>query len=106
MQAKILAAALVLVVVLPARESRDVIVLENGDHMTGEIKGLNAGVLRVSLDYVDGTISVEWSKVKRVKASNYLLSRSRMDHRTPGRLPALPGNRARSGSRSTRTRRR
>ena len=28
-----------------ARDSTDVIVMKNGDHLTGEIKGLNAGVL-------------------------------------------------------------
>lgn len=54
---------------LYAREKNDVIVMENGDRFTGEIKGLDAGVLRVSLDYVDGTISIEWSKVARLESS-------------------------------------
>ena len=48
-----------------ARESTDVIVMKNGDHITGKIKSLDSGVLSVSLDYVDGTISVDWSKVAR-----------------------------------------
>jgi hypothetical protein len=37
----------------------DVVLLKNGDHMTCEIKGLGKGTLFVSLDYFDGTISVE-----------------------------------------------
>jgi hypothetical protein len=72
-RAKILAGALLLVAVLQARDKTDVIVMENGDRMTGEIKGLNSGVLRVSLDYVDGTLSVEWSKVKRLESSQLFI---------------------------------
>jgi len=52
-----------------ARQSTDVIVMKNGDRMTCEIKGLDNGVLSVSLDYVDGTISVEWSKVARLEST-------------------------------------
>ena len=52
-----------------ARESTDVITMKNGDHITGKIKSLNSGVLSVSLDYVDGTISVDWSKVARLESN-------------------------------------
>ena len=48
----------------------DVIVMSNGDHITGEIKGLNAGVLRVDLDYVDGSVSLQWMKVARIESPN------------------------------------
>jgi hypothetical protein len=51
-----------------ARKTNDVIVMKNGDRFTCEIKELSAGVLSVSLDYVDGTISVQWSKVARVES--------------------------------------
>jgi len=56
-----------------ARESTDVIVMENGDRLTGEIKGLDAGVLYVSLNYADGTISLSWSKVARIKSSQLFI---------------------------------
>ena len=46
MRAVILSCALLLSTHLFARESTDVIVMKNGDHLTGEIKGLNAGVRR------------------------------------------------------------
>jgi len=52
-RAKILIAALLTAAPAAARPKVDVIVMSNGDHITGEIKGLNAGVLRVDLDYVD-----------------------------------------------------
>ena len=48
-----------------AREKTDVLVMKNGDRMTCQIKGLEAGVLYVSFDYIDGTAQVEWSKVAR-----------------------------------------
>lgn len=54
---------------LLARKSTDVVVMKNGDRMTCQVKGLNADVLSVSLDYVDGTISIDWSKVARLESS-------------------------------------
>lgn len=56
-----------------ARPATDVIVMKNGDRMTCEIKGLDAGVLSISLDYVDGTISVQWSKVKRLESKQQFI---------------------------------
>lgn len=52
-----------------AREKIDVLVMKNGDRMTCEVKGLNAGVLYVSFDYIDGTTSVDWSKVARLEST-------------------------------------
>jgi hypothetical protein len=54
-----------------AREKTDVLVMKNGDRITCQVKGLDAGVLKVDLDYVDGTISVDWLKVARLE-SNFL----------------------------------
>jgi hypothetical protein len=53
---------------LAGRDKSDVIVMNNGDRLTGEIKGLNAGVLYVSFDYMLGTVSLDWSKVKRIES--------------------------------------
>jgi hypothetical protein len=58
---------------LAGREKTDTIVMQNGDRITGEIKGLDAGVLRVDLDYVDGTISLQWLKVARVESNQAFL---------------------------------
>ncbi len=54
-----------------AREKTDVLVMKNGDRITCQVKSLDAGVLKVDLDYVDGTISIDWLKVARLE-SNYL----------------------------------
>jgi len=50
-----------------------VIVMKNGDRLTGEIKGLSAGVLSLKLKYVDGTIAVQWSQVARLESSRLFL---------------------------------
>ena len=54
---------------LLARDKNDVMVMKNGDRMTCEIKGLDAGVLYVSFDYIDGTTSVDWSKVAHLEST-------------------------------------
>jgi hypothetical protein len=55
------------------RQQTDVIVMKNGDRLTGEIKWIHAGVLFLSLDYVDGTISVQWSQVARLESSQQFI---------------------------------
>ena len=52
-----------------ARDKTDVLVLKNGDRVTCQVKGLDAGVLYVSLDWADGTVSVDWSKVARIEST-------------------------------------
>ena len=42
--------------------------MNNGDRITCEVKSLTAGVLSIALDYVDGTVSVDWSKVVRLES--------------------------------------
>lgn len=59
-----------------AREKTDVIVMNNGDRLSEEIKGIDAGVLYLSLDYVDGTISIQWSKVARLESIQRFIVRT------------------------------
>jgi hypothetical protein len=60
-----------------AREKTDVIITANGDRLTCEVKRLEAGVLYASLNYVDGTISIEWSIVVRLESKQPLHSANR-----------------------------
>src|SRR5580692_12732679 len=73
MRAVILSCGFLLATPLFARKSTDVIVMKNGDHLTGEIKGLNAGVLYVSMEYILGTSSLQWSKVARLESKQLFL---------------------------------
>jgi len=50
-----------------AREHTDVIVMKNGDRLTGEVKVIEA--LYIDLDYVDGTMPLYWSKVTHLESS-------------------------------------
>ena len=68
-----LAATLLAVAPLHAGEKTDVLYMKNGDRLTCEIKSLDAGALHVSLDYVDGTISVQWSKVERLDSKRLFI---------------------------------
>lgn len=61
--------ALLFAVSLHARDKTDVIVMTNGDRMTCEVKGLDASVLYVSFDYIDGTVPVDWSKVAHLESN-------------------------------------
>jgi hypothetical protein len=56
-----------------ARESTDVLVMRNGDHLTGTIKALYGGVLYFSLPYVIETISVDWTKVARLESKQLFI---------------------------------
>jgi len=56
-----------------ARENTDVIVMKNGDRMTGQIKGLYNGALYVSLPYVIQTFSVDWTKVARLESTQLFI---------------------------------
>ncbi len=75
-RAAILCSHLLLALPLFARESTDVIVMRNGDHLTGTIKALNSGVLYVSLPYVVQTLSVDWSKVAHLESKQLFLVRT------------------------------
>jgi hypothetical protein len=72
-RAIILCCTLLYVAPLFAGENTDVIVMKNGDRFTCEIKGLSDGVLSVSLRYVDGTISVQWSQVAQLQSKRLFL---------------------------------
>ena len=64
---------LLLVAPVLARESTDVIIMKNGDHLTGEIKGLNQGVLYISMKYILGTSDVQWSQVDHIESNQLFL---------------------------------
>jgi hypothetical protein len=54
-----------------AAPKTDVVVLVNGDRITGEVKGLEHNQLRFSTDHM-GTLSIEWDKIARVQSDQYL----------------------------------
>jgi hypothetical protein len=69
----ILITLLLLAAPLFGRDKTDLLVMKNGDRMTCQIKGLNGGVLYVSFDYIDGTTSVQWSKVAHLESNQLFI---------------------------------
>jgi hypothetical protein len=68
--------ALVLLALLPAAAAvaapkTDVVVFLNGDRLTGEVKGLERGQLRLKTDAA-GTLSIEWARLASVTSSQLL----------------------------------
>jgi len=69
----LLCSALMLVSPVVAREKNDVLVMRNGDRLTCEIRSLDSDVLYIKLDYVLGTISVDWKKVDHIESKQLFL---------------------------------
>jgi Protein of unknown function, DUF481 len=79
MNARIFALLLLLFLAVPlsARDKSDVITMKNGDRLTCEIKGLSANTLYISVSYILGTLSVDWSKVDYVESRQQFIVKTR-----------------------------
>jgi hypothetical protein len=66
------ACILLLVIVLPALAKRndDVVVMKNGDRLTGEIKRLQDGKLYFSAPYMVSEVALDWSQVERLESKD------------------------------------
>lgn len=53
-----------------AKNVDDVVVLKNGDRLTGEIKGLHQGELRIKSDYMAEAVRLDWTKVERLESKS------------------------------------
>jgi putative salt-induced outer membrane protein YdiY len=60
-------------VCFPAQaERKDVVIMKNGDHFTGQVKRLQNGLLFVETPYVSGNIGLDWNQVESVQSTaNY-----------------------------------
>ena len=58
-----------------AKRTDDVVVMKNGDRMTGEIKKLQRGELTFKASYMAEAVDLDWSKVARLESQDpYLIS--------------------------------
>jgi hypothetical protein len=73
-----------------ARPKTDVIVLKNGDRITGEIKQLSRDKLEVKTDSA-GTIEIEWEDVAAIKSDYYFRIEDSGGHRYFGEIEMLEG---------------
>lgn len=68
----LLAVALLLVAATAAAMKTDVIVMDNGNVLVGEIKFLEYGILELSMTDIKGRVRVEWKHVVRVTSKKTL----------------------------------
>jgi hypothetical protein len=56
-----------------ANPKDDVVVLKNGDHMTGEIKSLQYGILSFKADYMVDSVRLDWKRVSRLESKGHFI---------------------------------
>jgi putative salt-induced outer membrane protein YdiY len=55
---------------IPAQAKRkDVVIMKNGDQLTGQVKRLQSGLLYMETDYVSGNIGLDWNQVESVQST-------------------------------------
>jgi Protein of unknown function, DUF481 len=53
-----------------AKSKDDIVVLNNGDRITGEIKRLEHGLLSFKADYMADAVSLDWKQVSRIQSKD------------------------------------
>ncbi len=56
-----------------AKRNDDVVILRNGDRLTGEIKGLQYGELKFKASYMAEAVRLDWSRVERLESKDRFL---------------------------------
>lgn len=69
---------------------KDLVIMKNGDRLTGEVKKLESGVLYVDLDYVSGSIGVDWLQVERVQSTGGFQVELKNGDRVAGTISKVP----------------
>lgn len=77
---------LTLSTVCAARDKKDVIQFTNGDRITCEIVKLDKGYLYVKLEYADGTVAMDWSKITHVESPQTFVVADKAGERYTGSL--------------------
>ncbi len=83
---------LLFIVVPKALAQNDVIVTQNGDRITGEIKKLEKGVIYIDPDYSDSIFQIDWKKVKQVESEQSFIIETSSGNRVFGLIQADPTN--------------
>src|SRR5215813_9496875 len=58
-----------------AKNDDDVVILKNGDRITGEIKGLQRGEFKIKADYMAEAVRLDWARIERIESkSTFIIS--------------------------------
>lgn len=52
---------------------KDILLLENGDRIIGEVKRMDQGILNIKTDYSSGELKIKWKKVVLIESSESFL---------------------------------
>lgn len=86
---------LVLCACFPAQARRkDVVVMNNGDHFTGEVRRLQNGLLFVETDYVSSAIALDWDQVESVQSTAIYRIVLNNGKRMEGKIEKVSGEKA------------
>jgi hypothetical protein len=77
-----------------AKRKDDVVVLNNGDRITGEIKRLEYGTLSLKADYMADAVRLDWKRVERMRRRSSVWTSTRFASRRPVLLPDYSSFRA------------
>jgi hypothetical protein len=56
-----------------AKNADDVVVLKNGDRLTGEIKSLQRGELKIKADYMAEAVRLDWARIERIESKSIFM---------------------------------
>ena len=73
---------------------KDVVIMNNGDHFTGEVKRLENGLLFIETDYVASNIGLDWNQVQSVQSSATYRIVLNNGKRLEGKIEKVSGERA------------
>jgi putative salt-induced outer membrane protein YdiY len=68
---RILLLAMMLNCICPVAHAlrKDIVVMTNGDHFTGQVKRLQNGLLYLETEYASGNIALDWNQVKTIEST-------------------------------------
>lgn len=73
---------------------KDTVVMNNGDHFTGEVKRLQNGLLFVETEYVSSAIALDWDQVESVQSTATYRIVLNSGKRIEGKIEKLSGQKA------------
>jgi hypothetical protein len=73
---------------------KDVVIMNNGDHFTGEVKRLENGLLFVETEYVAGNIGLDWNQVESVQSTATYRIVLNNGKRLEGKIEKVSGEKA------------
>src|SRR4029077_2084661 len=75
---------------------KDVVIMSNGDHFTGQVKRLENGLLYIETDYVSGNIGLDWNQVQSVQSTATYRIVLNNGKRLEGKIEKRSGEKAKS----------